>query len=78
MPHKIAKREPAWKQSLRDVADNPDYIFWEMEGLQKELTLDHPSTVYLKEKHRHIGVWIDEIDKFHNRKLGRMIPVEKA
>jgi hypothetical protein len=39
-----------------------------MEGLKKELeTHDDPDIGYLKEKHRHIGEWIDEIAKFHKR-----------
>jgi hypothetical protein len=58
-------KELEWKRSLRSVADNPDYIFEEMKGMSKELHHNNPSIEYLREKHRHIGQWIDEIEKFH-------------
>lgn len=77
MVHKI-KKEPAWKTSLRNVADNPDFIIWEMEALEKELQKDNPDPRYLREKHRHIGDWIEEIEKFHFKKLGRLVPLKKA
>jgi hypothetical protein len=68
------EKELAWRKSLREVADNPDFIFIEMEGLKKELeTKDDPDISYLKEKHRHIGQWIDEIEKFHFKKLRKEV-----
>jgi len=65
---KKGSKEPAWKQSLRDVADNPDYIFQEMDALRKELQKDNPDPAYMMEKARHIQQWIEEISKFHTSK----------
>lgn len=65
MVHKIIKtRELAWKTGLRSRADNPDYIFDEMNALKKELGQDHPHADYMREKVRHISKWVDEIEKF--------------
>ena len=61
-------KEPAWKKSLRDVADNPDWIFEQMDAIKKELEKDNPSIDYLKAKHKEVGVWIGEIEKFHKVK----------
>jgi len=68
MVHKIERKEQAWKKSLRAVADNPDWIFENMNAIEKELKYDNPNISYLREKHAHIGEWIDEIEKFHSRK----------
>jgi len=60
------RRDLAWKKSLREVADNPDWIFVNLSALRKELIEnDNPSIAYLREKHKLIGDWIDEIEKFH-------------
>lgn len=69
MVHKI-KKEQAWKTSLRKVADNPDWIFVNLNAIKKELQYDNPSIAYLKEKHRNVGEWIDEIAKFHKFTIG--------
>jgi hypothetical protein len=67
MVHRV-KKEPAWKQSLREVADNPEYIYQEMEALKKELEMNNPDPSYMKEKVRHIDQWVEEIAKFHTTK----------
>lgn len=59
------EKETAWKQSLRNVHDEPNYIFYQIEGLLKELQHDNPDIGYMKEKVEHINNWIDEIAKFH-------------
>lgn len=64
----LKKQEPLWKQSLKEVADNPDYIFQEMDAIKDELKMDNPDPSYMKEKVRHINDWIDEIAKFHTAK----------
>jgi len=66
MVHKT--KIPLWKKSLKEVADNPDYIFEEMDALKKELKYDNPDPSYMKEKVRHIDQWVDEIAKFHTSK----------
>lgn len=71
--HKRKAKEQAWKQSLRAVADNPDWIFENLHAIEKELQYDNPSIAYLREKHRHIGEWIDEIEKFHWGKRGYVV-----
>ena len=58
------KREPAWKQPMRDVADNPNFIFQPITGLIIELRQDKPSPAYLREKARLITEWVEEIIKF--------------
>jgi len=65
----MEEKKLAWKKSLEEVGDNPDYIFSEMRGLEMELGHNDPDIAYLREKHRHIGQWIDEIEKFHFKKL---------
>ena len=70
MVHKIVKKEQSWKKSLREVADNPNWIFENLDAIKKELNYDNPNISYLREKHRHIGEWIDEIEKFHWKKHG--------
>lgn len=72
MVHTRKKKEQAWKQSLRDVADNPNWIYQQMESIKLELEKDNPDPSYLREKHKHLGEWIDEIDKFHTKKVGRV------
>lgn len=69
----MEEKKLAWKKSLEAVADNPDYIFYEMEGLKKELGHDDPDVGYMREKLRHIGQWIDEIEKFHFKKVREVV-----
>ena len=71
MVHKSKKKEPAWKQSLRKVADNPDWIYNYLDAIRKELNKDDPSISYMKEKVRKLDEWIDEIDKFHWKRKGK-------
>jgi hypothetical protein len=74
MVHKIVQqKEPAWKTSLRDVADNPDWIFDNMDAMKKELNHDNPDMSYLREKYRHIGEWLDEIEKVMPHKFKSQI-----
>lgn len=61
----MTKKMLAWKKSLKAVADNPDYIEWNIEAIQKELELQNPDTAYLRQKAKNILLWIDEINKFH-------------
>jgi len=55
----------AWKQSLKKVMDNPDYIEWNIVAINKELRKDDPDVGYLKSKVSNINKWLDEIEMFH-------------
>jgi hypothetical protein len=59
------QKNPLWRESLCKVADNPDFIFINMDAIKKELRYDNPDVGYMKEKVKNIEKWIDEIWKFH-------------
>lgn len=78
LPHGARPRKErlvAWKQSLKVVADNPNYIEENIAAIQMELKKDNPDIGYLREKTRRINEWIDEIAKFH--KVIRFTPYGK-
>ena len=63
------KDDLAWKKSLREVADNPDWIFTNLDAIEKELqTKNHPDLNYLRSKVSNVNDWFDEIEKFHFKK----------
>jgi len=78
LPHGARPRRErlvAWKQSLKAVHDNPHYIEWNINAMEKELQKDNPDVGYLRQKVQNISEWIDEIEKFH--KVIRFTPYGK-
>jgi hypothetical protein len=58
----MAKKEPAWKKSLREVSDNPNHIYDYWKSIDLELKHDNPDISYLREKANGIQTWITEIE----------------
>jgi hypothetical protein len=68
------KKMLKWKMILKSKMDNPDFIEWNIEAIQKELKQNYPDPAYLRQKTRNINEWIDEIEKFAIPfKLGKVV-----
>lgn len=61
------KRLLIWKQNLKDVMDNPDYIEEQMGHINKELSRDSPDTISMRKSTRRMNEWFDEIDLANER-----------
>lgn len=61
----------AWKQNLKAVADNPDYIELQISAIEEELKSNRPDTKYLRSRVRNIEEWLGEIDLAERRAIER-------